>query len=68
MTAYRLTSSIWLTASACELPRCFGRGLHPYGISVPMYRVLAALSEVSDQRLYDLAVVPSVEVSPCPDW
>ena len=41
----------------------FGRRLTPYGVTLPMYRVLAALWEQSDQRLNDLTQMTSIELS-----
>ncbi len=41
----------------------FARRLQPYGITVFMYRVLAALCEASDQRLGDLAAMTTIEIS-----
>ena len=41
----------------------FARRLLPFGITVPMYRVLTALLERNDQRLSDLAGMTSIEVS-----
>jgi len=41
----------------------FSRRIAGYGVSLPMYRVLAALCEMRDQRLGDLAAMTTVEVS-----
>src|SRR4051812_39516049 len=41
----------------------FSRRIAPYGVTLPMYRVMAALWENGDQRLSDLAIVTSVEIS-----
>ncbi len=41
----------------------FSRRIASYGITLPMYRVMAALSEVPDQRLNDLAAMTTVELS-----
>jgi DNA-binding MarR family transcriptional regulator len=41
----------------------FSRRIEPYGVTLPMYRVLAALWESGDQRLSDLATVTTAEIS-----
>ena len=41
----------------------FTRRIESYDITVPMYRVLAALRETSDQRLNDLAAMTTIEIS-----
>lgn len=41
----------------------FSRRIASYGITLPMYRVMAALREVPDQRLNDLAAMTTVELS-----
>ena len=65
MTSYRLTNSFpyLLNRVGMRIGEMFGRRLRPYGISLPMYRVLAALWESPDQRLFDLGLLTSIEVS-----
>jgi MarR family transcriptional regulator, organic hydroperoxide resistance regulator len=41
----------------------FSRRIASYGVTLPMYRVLAALWENGDQRLSDLATVTTIETS-----
>jgi DNA-binding MarR family transcriptional regulator len=41
----------------------FSRRLAPYGVTLPMYRVLASLWELQNQRLCDLEEMTSVELS-----
>jgi MarR family transcriptional regulator, organic hydroperoxide resistance regulator len=41
----------------------FSRRIAIYGITLPMYRVLAAIWETGDQRLSDLAAVTTTEIS-----
>jgi DNA-binding MarR family transcriptional regulator len=41
----------------------FSRRIAPFGVTLPMYRVLAALWEKEDQRLSDLAAVTTAEIS-----
>jgi MarR family transcriptional regulator, organic hydroperoxide resistance regulator len=41
----------------------FSRDLAPYGVTVPMYRVLAALNEKGDQQLGALSAMTTVELS-----
>jgi DNA-binding MarR family transcriptional regulator len=41
----------------------FARDLAPYGVTVPMYRVLAGLSEEGDQQLGALSAMTSLELS-----
>jgi DNA-binding MarR family transcriptional regulator len=41
----------------------FSRRIAPLGITLPMYRVMAALWENGDQRLSDLATVTTAEIS-----
>jgi DNA-binding MarR family transcriptional regulator len=62
---YRLTKSFpyLLNRVGVRMGELFVRRITPYGVSLPMYRVLAALWETGDQRLGDLAVQTTVEVS-----
>ena len=41
----------------------FSRRIAPFGVTLPMYRVMAALRENGDQRLSDLATVTTAEIS-----
>jgi DNA-binding MarR family transcriptional regulator len=41
----------------------FSRRIAPFGVTLPMYRVMAALRESGDQRLSDLATVTTAEIS-----
>jgi DNA-binding MarR family transcriptional regulator len=41
----------------------FSRRIAGYGVTLPMYRVMAALWEKGDQRLGDLAAMTSIEIS-----
>jgi MarR family transcriptional regulator, organic hydroperoxide resistance regulator len=41
----------------------FSRRIAPFGVTLPMYRVMAALWENGDQRLSDLAAVTTAEIS-----
>lgn len=41
----------------------FSRRIAGYDVTLPMYRVMAALWELSDQRLGDLAAMTSIEIS-----
>ena len=41
----------------------FSRRIASYGVTLPMYRVMAALGEVPNQRLNDLAAMTTVELS-----
>jgi len=41
----------------------FSRRIAPFGVTLPMYRVMAALWENGDQRLSDLSTVTTTEIS-----
>jgi DNA-binding MarR family transcriptional regulator len=41
----------------------FSRRIASFGVTLPMYRVMAALWETGDQRLSDLAIVTTAEIS-----
>src|SRR5258708_20399245 len=41
----------------------FSRRIVSFGVTLPMYRVMAALRENGDQRLSDLAMVTTTEIS-----
>jgi DNA-binding MarR family transcriptional regulator len=62
---YRLTTSFpyLVNRVGVRMGDMFGRRLTPYDISLPMYRVLAALWERPDQRLSDLSSMTSIENS-----
>jgi DNA-binding MarR family transcriptional regulator len=62
---YRLTKSFpyLLNRVGVRMGELFVRRIASYGVSLPMYRVLAALWETGDQRLGDLAAQTTVEVS-----
>jgi DNA-binding MarR family transcriptional regulator len=62
---YRLTTSVpyLLNRLGVRLGTLFSRRIAPYGLSLPMYRVLAALSEVADQKLGDLSTMTTIDLS-----
>ena len=62
---YRLTNSFpyLLNRVGVQMGELFSRRIAGYGVTLPMYRVIAALSETGDQRLGDLAVVTTIEIS-----
>jgi MarR family transcriptional regulator, organic hydroperoxide resistance regulator len=62
---YRLTKSFpyLLNRVGVRMGELFVRRIASYRVSLPMYRVLAALWETGDQRLGDLAAQTTVEVS-----
>ena len=62
---YRLMDSFayLLNRAGTRSGELFSRRLLPYGITLTMYRVLAALGERNDQRLSDLASMTSIELS-----
>ncbi|AOJ27929.1 MarR family transcriptional regulator [Burkholderia seminalis] len=41
----------------------FSRHIAPYGVTLPMYRVMAALWETPNQRLNDLGAMTTIELS-----
>ncbi|WNV11760.1 MarR family winged helix-turn-helix transcriptional regulator [Tardiphaga sp. 709] len=41
----------------------FARDIAPFDLSVPMWRVIAVLSEMGEQRLVDLATMTSIDAS-----
>ena len=59
---YRLTNSVpyLLNRVGVRMGELFSRRLAPYDVTLPMYRVLAGLSERGDQRLGDLSVMTSI--------
>lgn len=62
---YRLTSSFpyLVNRIGTRIGDLFSQRLAPFGITLPMYRVLAALWERRDQRLSDLSEMTTVEIS-----
>ena len=62
---YRLTESFpyLVNRVGVRVGEVFSRRLEAYGVTLPMYRVMAALRMQGDQRLGDLAEVTSVEMS-----
>ena len=64
-TLYRLTNSFpyLLNRVGVQMGELFSRRIAGYGVTLPMYRVMAALWETSDQRLGDLAAMTTIEIS-----
>ena len=62
---YRLTNSFpyLLNRVGVRMGELFSRRIAGYGVTLPMYRVMAALWETGDQRLGDLAAVTTTELS-----
>jgi MarR family transcriptional regulator, organic hydroperoxide resistance regulator len=62
---YRLSNSFpyLLNRVGVRMGELFSRRIESYGVTLPMYRVLAALWESGDQRLSDLATVTTAEIS-----
>lgn len=62
---YSLTDSLafLLNRAGTRTGDLFARRLAPFGITVPMHRVLAILLERGDQRLSDLGALSSIEIS-----
>jgi MarR family transcriptional regulator, organic hydroperoxide resistance regulator len=62
---YRLTEAFpyLITRVGVRMGELFARRLVPYGLTLPMYRVLAALWHQDGQRLGDLSEMTSVEIS-----
>ena len=62
---YKLTTSFpyLLNRVGALMGELFSLKLEPYGVTLPMYRVLAALRERGDQRLSDLNQMTSIEIS-----
>lgn len=62
---YRLTNSVpyLLNRVGVRMGELFSQRLAPYDVTLPMYRVLAGLSERGDQRLGDLSAMTSIELS-----
>jgi len=64
-TLYRLTNSLpyLLNRVGVQMGELFSRRIAGYGVTLPMYRVMAALWEIGDQRLGDLAAMTTIEIS-----
>jgi len=64
-TLYRLSNSFpyLLNRVGVRMGELFSRRIAPFGVTLPMYRVMAALWEKGDQRLSDLALVTTAEIS-----
>jgi DNA-binding MarR family transcriptional regulator len=64
-TLYRLTNSLpyMLNRVGVQMGDLFSRRIAGYGVTLPMYRVMAALWERGDQRLGDLAAMTTIEIS-----
>ena len=62
---YRLTYAFpyLLNRVGVRMGELFSRRIAGYDVTLPMYRVMAALWETPDQRLGDLAALTSIEVS-----
>jgi MarR family transcriptional regulator, organic hydroperoxide resistance regulator len=62
---YKLTDSLpyLLNRVGVRMGELFSRRIAGTGVTLPMYRVMAALWEIGDQRLADLAAMTSIEVS-----
>ena len=62
---YRLTDSFpyLLNRVGVRMGELFSRRIAPYDVTLPMYRVMAALWENGDQRLSDLSTVTTTEIS-----
>ena len=62
---YRLTNSFpyLLNRVGVRMGELFSRRIAGYGVTLPMYRVMAALWENGDQRLGDLAAITTIELS-----
>ena len=66
---YRLTNSFpyLLNRVGVQMGELFSRRIAGYGVTLPMYRVMAALG-TGDQRLGDLAVMTTIEISTLSPW
>ena len=62
---YRLTNSLpyLLNRVGVRMGELFSRSIAGYDVTLPMYRVMAALWQQGDQRLGDLAAMTSLEIS-----
>jgi len=64
-TMYRLSDAFpyLLNRVGVRMGELFSRRLAPYGVTLPMYRVMATLWEQGDRRLGELSDVTSIELS-----
>ena len=62
---YTLSNSFpyLLNRVGVRMGELFSRRIAPFGVTLPMYRVMAALWEKGDQRLSDLAIMTSADIS-----
>ncbi|XUW93462.1 MarR family transcriptional regulator (plasmid) [Burkholderia sp. M6-3] len=62
---YKLTDSVpyLLNRVGVRMGELFSRRIASYGVTLPMYRVMASLKETPDQRLNDLAEMTTIELS-----
>jgi DNA-binding MarR family transcriptional regulator len=62
---YRLSDAFpyLLNRVGVRMGELFSRRLAPYGLTLPMYRVMATLWEQGDRRLGELSDVTSIELS-----
>src|SRR3954447_9466524 len=62
---YTLTKSLpyLLNRVGVQMGELFSRRIAGFGVTLPMYRVMAALWEQGDQRLGDLAALTTIEIS-----
>jgi MarR family transcriptional regulator, organic hydroperoxide resistance regulator len=62
---YRLSDAFpyLLTRVGVRMGELFSRRLAPYGLTLPMYRVMATLWEQGDRRLGELSDLTSIELS-----
>jgi MarR family transcriptional regulator, organic hydroperoxide resistance regulator len=62
---YRLSDAFpyLLNRVGVRMGELFSRRLEPYGVTLPMYRVMATLWEQGDRRLGELSDVTSIELS-----
>jgi DNA-binding MarR family transcriptional regulator len=62
---YRLSDAFpyLLNRVGVRMGELFSRRLEPYGVTLPMYRVMATLWEKGDRRLSELSDITSIELS-----
>lgn len=62
---YKLSNSFpyLLNRVGVRMGELFSRRIAPFRVTLPMYRVMAALWEKGDQRLGDLAIVTTADIS-----
>jgi MarR family transcriptional regulator, organic hydroperoxide resistance regulator len=62
---YRLSDAFpyLLNRVGVRMGELFSRRLEPYGVTLPMYRVMATLWENGDRRLGELSDITSIELS-----